>query len=890
MTTFAKSDDFLEGRQDVPSPAILVVVKAHTKSFKEVNFNVVKAIMELFQALCDAHATAKQPPENWICKDAVALSVEKIADRKYSTIAPPLLSSLCVVRAPKTISALAIKVIDNIKSPLPHEALLKWHIDTCVDFGASSLGSGVNTIVPWVLKECESSNIKVRKMGMRLVGELHSQLGPVFKALILSGDLSPAVKALVESGIDSSPFDPSAASAERPKTSFCVGSKATGASDGGAEGDSSSLGIEIPKLDLVAALPDDCISRMGIKEGKTAWKLRKQSLEEVGAALGKCSGLIATSPQSVYNSLVELVRAMKGRLSDSQGNLKPAAAKYVGSLLSCCDTNAQAKLGRLVYGPLINAVMSDNKKIMREAALTAISDGTQLHQLEGGGSNTLALDSFIGALVLQLKDSDFKATGLPEVLGFVASRADSLTKADSLQSSKAQAQEAQLAALAVACLTSSKSETRAEAEKLLKACTENGVLTAPSIRDGAKKLLPAQKRAVDGVIAGLGLGADEFHEKENRSSPTAKSTQRRSAVSRSSARAPAGSSIRKPTSSLSRPPSRSSSKLPQPDGLRSSAASSNVGSSLSPTIPSGHPLLSDNPGQSTKDMRSSSLARKRENWPEYPEEPSGDASLSSLKKTWSQLLPSSSVDILFPKRGMQKQDEAVPGCNLLSQAIVLAIEEEDTAVFDQLDLVCKWLACSLCGRENTVGLQAILTLLLDLFGHLKDKSYHLSDMEATVLLPIVLEKASASKGRFRKMFQDLLSMVVDDGLYPPQRYGPHICIVVVERTSHAKARGLATKECRSCVELGGLDGIGKKGIQVTAKAFSEESLAENRTTSLDLIVAIIEKMNGDLQKYARTCGNSNLSDKAKELIEERWIKHEKARRWRNGQGSILERY
>jgi len=870
LTAYAKSDGFMNGRQSVPSPSILIAVKAHTKSFKEVNFNVVKAIMELFLALSEVHAAAKQPPENWICRDAVALSIEKVADRKYATVAQPLLTSLCVVRAPKTISSLAIASIEKVKSPIPHEALLKWHQDICVDFGVVALGNGVNTMVPWILKEAESSNIKVRKMAMQLVGELHSQLGPVFKALILSGDLPAAVKTLVENGIDSSPYDPASSTIERAKSSICgSGSGGGGSGSTADEGDNAAAalgGIEIPKMDLIAALPDNCVESMGSKEGKTAWKLRKQALEDVGAALEKCSGLIFTSPQNVFSGLVELVRAMKGRLSDSQSNLKPVAAKQIGILLSCCDKNAQAKLGKLVFGALINAAMTDNKKIMRDAAITALQGGTELHAMEGGGCNSLALDCLVGCLTNELKDSDFKAGGLPEVLNFVAMRTEHLPKAISLQSSKAQAQEAAFAATIVACLTSSKSETRAEAEALLKACSDHEALTAASIQAGSKKLLPAQQRAVAGIINDLGPSADVLLEKENKSPP------RRSVVSRT--RAPVAGSVRSRPPSRARPGARSSAMSQSSEGLRSSASSNAVGiRSSTKEAFSGHPLLSDSPGSSTKDMRSSSLARKKENWPEYPKEPSG-SELSSLKKTWVQLLPSTSVDALFPKSGIQKQDDAEAGCGLISQAVQLANDDDDTVVFDQLDIICKWIACAMCSRDNTVGLQTILNLLGDLFQYMKSKDVQLSDTEAAILLPILLERASASKGRFRKMFQDLISQINDGGLYPPQRYGPHICMIVVERTHHAKTRGLAMKGCQGCIELCGLDGIGRKGIQVTAKAFSEENLTENRTIALDLMVAVIERLNGDLLKFAKLCGNSNLSDKAKVSIEERWAKHE----------------
>ena len=72
---------------------------------------------------------------------------------------------------------------------------------------------------------------------------------------------------------------------------------------------------------------------MGSKEGKTAWKLRKEALDEVSDTLGKCTGMLLTTSAEI-NNLVELLRALKERLSDSQSNLKPLAARIIGIILA----------------------------------------------------------------------------------------------------------------------------------------------------------------------------------------------------------------------------------------------------------------------------------------------------------------------------------------------------------------------------------------------------------------------------------------------------------------------------------------------------------------------------------------------------------------------------
>jgi hypothetical protein len=71
--------------------------------------------------------------------------------------------------------------------------------------------------------------------------------------------------------------------------------------------------------------------------------------------------------------------------------------------------------------------------------------------------------------------------------------------------------------------------------------------------------------------------------------------------------------------------------------------------------------------------------------------------------------------------------------------------------------------------------------------------------------------------------------------------------------------------------------LGKKGLLVAAKTLSEETLPENRVAALDLMEAVLLKMDGDVEKLASICGTTYLSDKAAALVEERWRKHSVSR-------------
>jgi hypothetical protein len=84
----------------------------------------------------------------------------------------------------------------------------------------------------------------------------------VFRALILSscGDAG-SVKSQLERTFDENPFDAAAAKMERSRACVILRSKnATGSNDAGAA--SSAVLLDIPKLDLQASLPSDCVEKM----------------------------------------------------------------------------------------------------------------------------------------------------------------------------------------------------------------------------------------------------------------------------------------------------------------------------------------------------------------------------------------------------------------------------------------------------------------------------------------------------------------------------------------------------------------------------------------------------------------------------------------------------
>ena len=133
-------------------PSLFVLIRDCTKSFKESNFNVAKSLLDIFGVIFSIHSQLLKAPEYWLYFPGTKLAVEKVGDRKLSGASSSCLNSICTAKDPKKVLAVAVKTINDIKSPLVHEALLGWFKSFCIDFGAASLEQGIQDCLMWVLK------------------------------------------------------------------------------------------------------------------------------------------------------------------------------------------------------------------------------------------------------------------------------------------------------------------------------------------------------------------------------------------------------------------------------------------------------------------------------------------------------------------------------------------------------------------------------------------------------------------------------------------------------------------------------------------------------------------------------------------------------------------
>ena len=132
------------------SSHILVLVKEHTRGFKETNINVSKSIMELFLALCDCHEKMSCPMPKWAGSEMALLACSKISDKKLSPLSKSLLMSACVVQSPHVILGQCFASMSQVKAPVAQEEFLHWMLAFTNEFGAAAIGPGLKETVMFV--------------------------------------------------------------------------------------------------------------------------------------------------------------------------------------------------------------------------------------------------------------------------------------------------------------------------------------------------------------------------------------------------------------------------------------------------------------------------------------------------------------------------------------------------------------------------------------------------------------------------------------------------------------------------------------------------------------------------------------------------------------------
>ena len=237
--------------------------------------------------------------------------------------------------------------MDKIKAPVAHQVYLDWMKDAIKEFGVNAFS--IQTISVFCIQEMDNRDVKVRTSAVAVLGALFHQVGPRLQSIIFNDDMKPALKSIIEAEFSKIDYDPSI--------------KATRVVKGD---DSSEGGGGLARQDITNMLDKTFLKDINLVDGKESWKKRKEAIEGVIAACER-SGFYLDATKGT----VEVAKALKARLADTNANLKPLAANAIASIIASLEPENGAKLLRAVASALVST-LGDNKQQMRSATIASL--------------------------------------------------------------------------------------------------------------------------------------------------------------------------------------------------------------------------------------------------------------------------------------------------------------------------------------------------------------------------------------------------------------------------------------------------------------------------------------------------------------------------------------
>ncbi len=676
-------------------------------------------------------------------------------------------------------------------------------------------------IVAFATAELENNtNVKMREASTKLLGLMYSRSGPPLR-LMLPGGLNASIQSALDAEFNKIGFDQSSTTALKPARETKAGVETPNSGGGGKGGGN---GFEIPRKDIASVLQGGYLKTLGLTKGKDAWKVRKAVIEDIIAAC-KASGQHIEANRAAAG----VIKGLKERLSDSQSNLKPLAASAIAKVMVSLPTDAAPKFCRLFHEALLGCV-SDNKKLMREAAISALNQILAAHRQH-------IMEQFVAPLTVALGS----CIGRTELMGWLSKHSHLIQPVE---------RAAVLVKPLLICLQDKSASVRQASEDCLASIVAAGGASPSQIHVAARDFQPATLRAMkaslqricdvapvpDGNIHGGGKSQESIEK------------------------------VCDPKESLPRPPLKKKPLKRQllniGSGTTSETASCAAGGGHSSDVEVVIALPS-NMGKA----RRMELERKQR-WNEFAEDRREGAE-ESLKALWTPILPNHITVALFPVStgGFHNSLEIyLEGISILSKALT----QDERSFRDHLDLVLRWIAIRLYEKENVKVLQALLDLLVNIL-EMANRHDGLTEHEVDLILPTLLDKSGMSKDRFRGLVRRCVGLASEG--YPSNKHAS-MCLSTAFATKSTRSRGYCIEEVERVLESSGLTVLGKKGVKEVAK-FVDAREPEVRGPALDTLAVVYMRMDGDLRRLLKFVGDP--SPVARGLIEERMKQVDKRR-------------
>ncbi|XP_025815163.1 protein MOR1 isoform X3 [Panicum hallii] len=531
--------------------------------------------------------------------------------------------------------------------------------------------------------------------------------------------------------------------------------------------------------------------------GSPDWKVRLESIDAVNKIMEEAHKRIQPT------GTVELFTALRGRLYDSNKNLVMATLSTIGGLAYAMGPSVE-KSSKGILADVLKC-LGDNKKHMRECTLTALDSWVAAAQL----------DKMVPYIIVTLGDQKTGSEGRKDLFDWLSKHVSKMgDPSEALPLLKPSASS----------LMDKSSEVRKAAEsfmnEILKICGQEVV--GRNLKD-----LPSPTLAIVAERLKLTTVHEGFSESVKMVT-TSMSLPSKAGLKNSKHGAnDRGSNVGKPVSQRGLPARASVTMVSTQDHVQSQALF--------------------NIKDSNKEERERRVLVRKFKFEEPRREQIDELKIDLFKHFRED------VSLRLWNSDFKRQ---IDGIELLQKALPSSGKE----VIELLDILLRWFVLRFC-ESNTTCLLKVLDFLPELFDVLKDQSYMLTEAEAAIFLPCLIEKSGHNIEKVREKMGELIKQMVN--IYSLPKLLPYTL------------EGLRSKNNRTRIECVDIVGyfIDHHGTEVgglmknlpSVAALTAERDGEIRKAALNTLATAYKNLGDDVWRYV-----GKLSDAQRSMLDDRF--------------------
>lgn len=789
-------------KEEIPCQVFVRVLKKKP-GLKETNFQVLKLKLDLLAHLGQNSRFSRQSAD-------LVLSeiIDKVGDVKNGAAAQEALSCISEACGLEFVSEQALALAFEQKNPKNQSETLNWLAQAIKEFG---LKVPIKPVIAAVNKALAATNPAVRTAGITLLGTMYMYMGA--KLRVFFEEEKPALLQQIDAE-----FEKVKGEKPPPATRGLVASEGGDEEEGGGgeegEGEEGELQDLVPRTDISDRITEELITMMTDKN----WKVRNEALQKVTEILKEAKFITA--------NLGELPEALKARLSESNKNLQMTTITICSTLATAMGTHCKQHVR--VIGPGLISCLTDSKPQLRAAVVAALNLWVE--------QATLVPFVECEALVDGLKTENPNLRA--ELLGWLSEK---------LPAHKTLPVEFKdCVPFLLTCLEDRSGDVRKKAQDAiipfmihvgynnfvkavgkLKPASKDQVMPLLEKAKGelpAKAPPPAKKKAPTAAPSRpvVSDDVDEEDEEERQAAPAARQeSKNEKADSKSKTQS-------KATKAVKSAPAASSNKKKEEEDV-------------------GPPMtLAVSKEQRVKDEKAMKVLKWNfvELRAEFVDQLKGQMEKNFSPSLMGQLFHS---DFKFHIKAIEQ--------------LIACLDSLENETVGNLDLILKW--CTIRFYDtNPSMINKAMDYLQQLFLHLADLDYHLSDLEASSFIPYLVLKVGDAKDNVRKDVRNIFKLICK--VYPASKMFTYLLDGL--KCKVAKQRAECLEELACLVEIYGVNicqPSPAQALKVIAAQIGDRDTGV-RNAALNTIVSAYMILGDGVYKFI-----GNLKEKEQSLLDER---------------------